>query len=59
MPNAKVLQILQVGRQNMHINLYLEFLYSIYFIKKPLQSTIYIKIVYIYVSNDTMDARKI
>ena len=47
MPNAKVLQILQVGRQNIHMNLYLEFLYVIYFIKKPPQSTIYIKIVYI------------
>lgn len=49
MPNAKVLQILQVGRQNMHINLYLEFLYIIYIYQKPLQSTIYIKIVYIYI----------
>ena len=47
MPNAKVLQILQVGRQNIHMNLYLEILYVIYFIKKPPQSTIYIKIVYI------------
>ena len=56
MPNVKVLQILQVGRQNIHMNLYLEFLYSIYLSKTAPKHYLYKNSLYIYVSNNTVDA---